>query len=130
MLAPGAKIGNFVETKNATVGPGSKINHLSYVGDAILGAGVNVGAGTITCNYDGANKHVTRIGDGAFIGSNSALVAPIEGRGRRHGRRRQHARPRRVRAGSLTFTRAPITVREDWARPAKPEPAGEARSDG
>ncbi len=76
-LAAGAKVGNFVETKNANVGLGSKINHLSYVGDAVLGQGVNVGAGTITCNYDGANKHQTVIEDGAFIGSNSALVAPV-----------------------------------------------------
>ena len=76
-LAARAKVGNFVETKKAQVGEGSKINHLSYVGDAVLGADVNVGAGTITCNYDGANKHLTQIDDGAFIGSNSALVAPV-----------------------------------------------------
>ena len=76
-LAARAKVGNFVETKKAQVGEGSKINHLSYVGDAVLGAEVNVGAGTITCNYDGANKHLTQIDDGAFIGSNSALVAPV-----------------------------------------------------
>ena len=72
-----SKVGNFVETKNATVGRGSKINHLSYVGDATLGENVNVGAGTITCNYDGAYKHHTSIEDDAFIGSNSALVAPV-----------------------------------------------------
>lgn len=77
-LAAGAKIGNFVETKAATIGAGSKINHLSYVGDATLGANVNIGAGTITCNYDGANKHQTIIEDQAFIGSNSALVAPVQ----------------------------------------------------
>lgn len=76
-LGEGAKIGNFVETKQAQVGPGSKINHLSYVGDAELGAGVNIGAGTITCNYDGVNKHKTVVGDGAFIGSNTSLVAPV-----------------------------------------------------
>jgi bifunctional UDP-N-acetylglucosamine pyrophosphorylase/glucosamine-1-phosphate N-acetyltransferase len=73
----GAKIGNFVETKKADIGAGSKINPLSYVGDAVVGADVNIGAGTITCNYDGVNKFVTRIGDGVFIGSNSALVAPV-----------------------------------------------------
>ena len=72
-----ARIGNFVETKKVTVGEGSKINHLSYIGDAILGGGVNVGAGTITCNYDGTNKYDTHIGDRAFIGSNTALVAPV-----------------------------------------------------
>jgi len=76
-LAENTKVGNFVETKKAIVGKGSKINHLSYVGDAELGEGVNVGAGTITCNYDGYNKHKTTIRDGAFIGSNSSLVAPI-----------------------------------------------------
>ncbi|MGN2243389.1 bifunctional UDP-N-acetylglucosamine diphosphorylase/glucosamine-1-phosphate N-acetyltransferase GlmU [Frateuria sp. GZRR33] len=76
-LAHGVHIGNFVETKQAHLGEGSKANHLTYLGDARIGAGVNVGAGTITCNYDGANKHLTRIGDGAFIGSNSALVAPV-----------------------------------------------------
>ncbi len=77
-LSSGAKIGNFVETKKARIGKGSKVNHLSYVGDAILGENVNVGAGTITCNYDGVNKSVTEIGDNAFIGSNSALVAPLK----------------------------------------------------
>jgi len=70
-------IGNFVEIKKSRVGPGSKVNHLTYVGDAEIGRGVNVGAGTITCNYDGANKFKTVIGDGAFIGSNTALVAPV-----------------------------------------------------
>ncbi len=77
MLASKAKIGNFVETKKAIIGEGSKVNHLSYVGDAEVGRDVNVGAGTITCNYDGANKHLTKIGDRVFIGSNSALVAPV-----------------------------------------------------
>ena len=76
-LGNNTKVGNFVETKKAIVGDGSKINHLSYVGDAKLGCGVNVGAGTITCNYDGVNKHKTKIGDGAFIGSNSTLIAPV-----------------------------------------------------
>jgi bifunctional UDP-N-acetylglucosamine pyrophosphorylase/glucosamine-1-phosphate N-acetyltransferase len=71
------KVGNFVETKKANVGDGSKINHLSYVGDANLGQDVNVGAGTITCNYDGVNKHTTTIGNDAFIGSNSTLIAPV-----------------------------------------------------
>ena len=76
-LAANTKIGNFVETKKAKVGKGSKVNHLSYVGDAELGEGVNVGAGTITCNYDGANKFKTTIGDNSFVGSNSTLVAPV-----------------------------------------------------
>lgn len=73
-----AKVGNFVEIKKATVETGAKINHLSYIGDARVGADANVGAGTITCNYDGFNKHITDIGVGAFIGSNSALVAPVK----------------------------------------------------
>jgi bifunctional UDP-N-acetylglucosamine pyrophosphorylase/glucosamine-1-phosphate N-acetyltransferase len=77
-LANGARIGNFVETKKASIGAGSKVNHLSYIGDATLGVGVNVGAGTITCNYDGIGKHHTEMGDGVFIGSNSTLVAPLE----------------------------------------------------
>ena len=77
VLAKAARIGNFVETKNAQVGEGSKINHLSYVGDATLGSNVNIGAGTITCNYDGVNKSRTDIGDNAFVGSNTSLVAPV-----------------------------------------------------
>lgn len=76
-LAAGVKIGNFVETKKTRMGPGAKASHLSYLGDATVGAKANVGAGTITCNYDGKNKHPTVIGEGAFIGSNTALVAPV-----------------------------------------------------
>lgn len=76
-LAENAKVGNFCEVKNADVAAGAKINHLSYIGDATIGAGANIGAGTITCNYDGFLKHRTNIGEGAFIGSNSSLVAPI-----------------------------------------------------
>jgi bifunctional UDP-N-acetylglucosamine pyrophosphorylase/glucosamine-1-phosphate N-acetyltransferase len=77
VLANGARIGNFVETKNAQIGPGSKANHLAYIGDTEMGEGVNIGAGTITCNYDGANKYRTNIGDRVFVGSNSTLVAPL-----------------------------------------------------
>ena len=73
-----AKVGNFVEIKNSKLGKGAKVSHLSYIGDSKLGADVNIGAGTITCNYDGYNKHETQIGDGAFIGSNSALIAPVK----------------------------------------------------
>jgi bifunctional UDP-N-acetylglucosamine pyrophosphorylase/glucosamine-1-phosphate N-acetyltransferase len=76
-LADEAHVGNFVEIKNSNIGKGSKANHLSYIGDADVGAGVNIGAGTITCNYDGKNKHRTTIGDGAFIGSGTQLVAPV-----------------------------------------------------
>jgi bifunctional UDP-N-acetylglucosamine pyrophosphorylase/glucosamine-1-phosphate N-acetyltransferase len=77
-LGEGAHIGNFVEIKAAVIEAGAKANHLSYIGDAFVGANANIGAGTITCNYDGTDKHQTRIGKGAFIGSNSALVAPVE----------------------------------------------------
>ena len=77
ILEEGSKIGNFVEVKKSTVGKKSKINHLSYIGDSELGKGVNVGAGTITCNYDGVKKSKTKIKDNVFIGSNSSLVAPI-----------------------------------------------------
>ncbi len=76
-LGRGAKVGNFVETKNAVIGPFSKVNHLAYIGDTEIGEDVNVGAGTITCNYDGAGKHRTVLRDGAFIGSNTSLVAPV-----------------------------------------------------
>ncbi len=76
-LANRAKVGNFVEIKKADIGEGAKVNHLSYVGDAIVGAKANIGAGTITCNYDGVNKHLTQIGAGSFVGSNSSLVAPV-----------------------------------------------------
>ncbi|GAW91657.1 bifunctional UDP-N-acetylglucosamine diphosphorylase/glucosamine-1-phosphate N-acetyltransferase GlmU [Calderihabitans maritimus] len=78
VLAPNVKIGDFVEVKNSRIGAGSKVPHLSYIGDATIGTGVNIGAGTITCNYDGEKKWPTKIGDGAFIGSNTNLVAPVE----------------------------------------------------
>jgi bifunctional UDP-N-acetylglucosamine pyrophosphorylase/glucosamine-1-phosphate N-acetyltransferase len=77
-VSEGANIGNFVEVKKSIVGSKSKINHLSYIGDAKIGEKVNVGAGTITCNYDGVSKHNTDIEDGAFIGSNTMLVAPVK----------------------------------------------------
>ncbi|CAH0340723.1 bifunctional UDP-N-acetylglucosamine diphosphorylase/glucosamine-1-phosphate N-acetyltransferase GlmU [Rhizobium sp. CECT 9324] len=76
-LAEGSKVGNFCEVKKAEIGKGAKVNHLTYIGDAFIGADTNIGAGTITCNYDGVNKHETHIGAGAFIGSNSSLVAPV-----------------------------------------------------
>ncbi|WP_022721947.1 bifunctional UDP-N-acetylglucosamine diphosphorylase/glucosamine-1-phosphate N-acetyltransferase GlmU [Rhodopseudomonas sp. B29] len=77
-LGDGAKIGNFVETKAAQIDAGAKVNHLTYIGDAHIGSGANIGAGTITCNYDGFGKHKTEIGEGAFVGSNSSLVAPVK----------------------------------------------------
>ena len=117
-LAAGVKIGNFVETKNAELGEGSKINHLSYVGDARIGRDVNVGAGTITCNYDGANKHVTEIGDGAFIGSNTALVAPVSvGSGATIGAGSTISRD--VPDGALGVSRARQLNKPDWVRPTR-----------
>jgi bifunctional UDP-N-acetylglucosamine pyrophosphorylase/glucosamine-1-phosphate N-acetyltransferase len=117
-LADGAHVGNFVEVKNATIGAHSKANHLAYLGDASIGAGVNIGAGTITCNYDGVNKHRTTIEDGAFIGSNTALVAPITvgkdatiGAGSTLGK---NAPP-----GELTVARAKQTTIRGWKRPKK-----------
>ena len=76
-VGAGAKVGNFVELKKTTLGPGSKAGHLSYLGDATIGENVNIGAGTITCNYDGERKHTTTIADGAFIGSDTQLIAPV-----------------------------------------------------
>ena len=117
-LSQGARIGNFVETKNAQIGKASKINHLSYVGDATVGADVNIGAGTITCNYDGANKHRTVINDRVFIGSNSALVAPVTiNEGATVGAGSTIAR--NVPADGLTLTRAKQTDIEHWVRPVK-----------
>lgn len=118
VLAEGVHIGNFVETKKAVVGRGSKANHLTYLGDAQVGAGVNVGAGTITCNYDGVNKSATVIGDGAFIGSNSSLVAPVEiGAGATIGA--GSVITRNAPADALTVSRARQTTIEGWKRPRK-----------
>ena len=117
-LAKGVKIGNFVEIKKASIGEGSKVNHLSYIGDTTMGKGVNIGAGTITCNYDGANKHQTIIGDNAFIGSDSQLVAPVEvGEGATIGAGStiSHDAPK----GELTLSRAPQQTRKGWKRPVK-----------
>ncbi|MDX1692801.1 MAG: bifunctional UDP-N-acetylglucosamine diphosphorylase/glucosamine-1-phosphate N-acetyltransferase GlmU [Ketobacteraceae bacterium] len=117
-LHQGAKVGNFVETKKSVIGEGSKVNHLSYVGDSILGKNVNVGAGTITCNYDGVNKHQTRIGDNAFIGSNSSLVAPVEiGEGATIGAGSTIAK--NAPPDKLTLTRAKQLTLAGWKRPVK-----------
>jgi len=117
-LADKTKVGNFVEIKKAVIGQGSKVNHLTYIGDTEIGMDVNVGAGTITCNYDGVNKHKTVIEDGAFIGSNTALVAPVRvGKGATVGA--GSAISRDVPPGSLALTRAPQKVVEDWQRPTK-----------
>ena len=118
VLADGVHIGNFVETKNTTVGIGSKANHLTYLGDAVIGAGVNVGAGTITCNYDGANKFTTTIEDGAFIGSNMALVAPV-----RIGKQATIGAGSVIGSeapdGKLTLARARQVTLTSWKRPEK-----------
>ncbi len=117
-LADGAAAGNFVEIKKSRIGAGSKVNHLSYVGDAELGAGVNIGAGTITCNYDGASKHRTVIGDGAFIGSNTSLVAPVSvGENATIGAGSTVNKD--APAGKLTVSRARQTTIEGWRRPDK-----------
>ncbi|SEP00336.1 bifunctional UDP-N-acetylglucosamine diphosphorylase/glucosamine-1-phosphate N-acetyltransferase GlmU [Aquisalimonas asiatica] len=114
-LGTGARAGNFVEIKKAVIGPGSKVNHLSYIGDATLGCDVNVGAGTITCNYDGTNKHHTTIGDGAFIGSGTQLVAPVSvASGSVLGAGTTLTRD--TEADSLTVTRAPARSVSGWSR--------------
>lgn len=113
-LGEGSRIGNFVEVKATTVEAGAKANHLTYLGDSTVGAGANVGAGTITCNYDGFDKHRTEIGAGAFIGSNSALVAPVKiGAGAYVGSGSVITRD--VPAEALAVERSQQAVREGWA---------------
>ena len=109
-----AHVGNFVELKKTTLGKGSKANHLAYLGDATIGEKVNIGAGTITCNYDGVHKHPTVIEDGAFIGSDTQLIAPGDGRQGRL-RRRRIVDHRRRPAGSLAIARGQQVNKEGWA---------------
>jgi bifunctional UDP-N-acetylglucosamine pyrophosphorylase / glucosamine-1-phosphate N-acetyltransferase len=117
-LARGVKIGNFVEVKKSRIGVDSKVNHLSYIGDAEIGTRVNVGAGTITCNYDGANKHLTVVGDDAFIGSNTALVAPVEvGAGATIGAGSTISKD--APGGELTVARGKQVTVRGWKRPVK-----------
>jgi bifunctional UDP-N-acetylglucosamine pyrophosphorylase/glucosamine-1-phosphate N-acetyltransferase len=117
-LADRAHIGNFVEVKNSVIGEDSKANHLAYIGDADIGARVNVGAGTITCNYDGVNKHRTIVEDDVFIGSDTQLVAPIRvGEGATLGA--GTTLTRNAPAGKLTISRARQTTIENWKRPVK-----------
>ena len=118
ILEEGSKIGNFVEVKKSTVGKKSKINHLSYIGDSEIGKGVNVGAGTITCNYDGVKKSKTKIKDNVFIGSNSSLVAPVTleknsiiGAG--------SVITKKVKKDSLALTRSPQTAVNNYKRKIK-----------
>jgi len=109
-----AHVGNFCETKKTTLGRGSKVNHLTYLGDAVIGAGVNVGAGVITCNYDGAEKHTTTIGDGVFVGSDSTLVAPVSiGDGAYVGA--GSCITESVPAGALAIGRSRQVTKEGWA---------------
>jgi bifunctional UDP-N-acetylglucosamine pyrophosphorylase / glucosamine-1-phosphate N-acetyltransferase len=117
-LADDTHVGNFVEIKKTTLGRGSKANHLSYLGDAEIGAGVNIGAGTITCNYDGVNKSLTQIGDDAFIGSNTALVAPVSvGAGATIGAGSVITTV--APAHQLTLSRSRQTTIDGWRRPQK-----------
>jgi len=117
-LANKVKIGNFVEVKKSTIADGSKVNHLTYIGDAEIGTGVNVGAGTITCNYDGANKHKTTIGDGVFIGSGVNLVAPVEiGKGATIGAGSTITKP--VAEDQLAIERSKQVSVEGWKKPSK-----------
>ncbi len=117
-LGSRAKIGNFVETKKADIGEGAKVNHLSYVGDALIGANANVGAGTITCNYDGVNKFRTTIGAGAFIGSNTALVAPVT-IGEMASTGAGSTITQDVPEYALAVGRARQRIIENWKRPEK-----------
>ncbi|MGH7892693.1 MAG: bifunctional UDP-N-acetylglucosamine diphosphorylase/glucosamine-1-phosphate N-acetyltransferase GlmU, partial [Thermodesulfobacteriota bacterium] len=114
-IMDGAKIGNFVEIKKSRIGSGSKVPHLSYIGDAVIGKDVNIGAGTITCNYDGFRKHETFIGDDVFIGSDTMLVAPLKvGRGATTGAGSTITKD--VPEGALAIGRARQTVIENWSR--------------
>ncbi len=132
-LAADAHVGNFVEIKQAEIGEGAKVNHLTYIGDASVGARANVGAGTITCNYDGFDKHRTEIGADAFIGSNSSLVAPVKiGEGAYVGSGSVIAKD--VAADALALTRSPQEERPGWAakvrerRGRKPKSSGNKRT--
>jgi bifunctional UDP-N-acetylglucosamine pyrophosphorylase/glucosamine-1-phosphate N-acetyltransferase len=112
-LAEAVELGNFAETKKSRLGPGTKAHHHCYLGDTVIGAKVNVGAGTITCNYDGFAKHQTEIGDGAFIGSDSQLVAPVKvGEGSYVGAGTTLTED--VPPDTLVFSRAPRIVKEGW----------------
>jgi bifunctional UDP-N-acetylglucosamine pyrophosphorylase/glucosamine-1-phosphate N-acetyltransferase len=121
IVGEGAKIGNFVELKKTTMGPGAKANHLAYLGDATIGAKVNVGAGTITCNYDGTTKHPTVIEDGAFIGSDSQLIAPV-----RIGKGAYVAAGSSITSdvpdGALGIARSRQTNVPDWVERRKSQP--------
>ena len=121
MLAAEVHVGNFVEVKKSKIGKNSKANHLAYLGDAEIGESVNVGAGTITCNYDGINKHETVIGDGAFIGTNSSLVAPVEiGRDATIGA--GSTITKNVEANALAVGRGKQVSVNNWRNPKRIDP--------
>jgi bifunctional UDP-N-acetylglucosamine pyrophosphorylase/glucosamine-1-phosphate N-acetyltransferase len=125
-IGEGAHVGNFVETKKIKLGKGSKANHLTYLGDAEIGAGVNIGAGTITCNYDGVNKHKTIIGDGVFVGSDTTLVAPIRlGNGAYVGA--ASCLTEDVPEDSLAVARARQMNKEGWAKTKREKMAATAK---
>jgi len=122
VVGPSARVGNFVELKKTSLGRGSKANHLAYLGDATIGEGANIGAGTITCNYDGVNKHKTVIEDGVFIGSDSQLVAPVTiGRDAYVGAGSSITRD--VPAGALAIARSHQIVKDGWATKLKADRA-------
>jgi bifunctional UDP-N-acetylglucosamine pyrophosphorylase/glucosamine-1-phosphate N-acetyltransferase len=128
-LADDVHVGNFVEVKNSRLGPGTKANHLTYLGDSDVGSKVNVGAGTVTCNYDGRDKHRTAIGDGAFVGSDTMLVAPVEvgaGATTAAGSVVTHDVP----PGALAVGRARQRNVKDWERRRRRPPKEEERSEG
>jgi bifunctional UDP-N-acetylglucosamine pyrophosphorylase/glucosamine-1-phosphate N-acetyltransferase len=119
-LADGVHLGNFVETKKARLGAGTKANHLSYLGDAVIGASVNVGAGTITCNFDGVNKHETVLGDNVFVGSDTQFVAPVKvGEGAYIGAGTTVTED--VPPKSLSLSRSPQVIKEGWVARKKPK---------
>src|SRR5262249_8874634 len=119
-IGEGAHVGNFVETKKAKLGKGSKANHLTYLGDAEIGEGVNIGAGTITCNYDGVHKYKTVIEDGVFVGSDSTLVAPVRlGKGAYVGA--ASCITEDVPEDALAVGRGRQVVKEGWARQRREE---------
>ncbi len=127
-IGENAHVGNFVETKNVRLGKGSKANHLNYLGDAEIGAGVNIGAGAITCNYDGIHKHLTTVGDGAFVGSDSTLVAPVTiGAGAYIAA--GSSITDEVPPGALAFGRSRQVNKPDWATKKKSEQESDKRGD-
>jgi bifunctional UDP-N-acetylglucosamine pyrophosphorylase/glucosamine-1-phosphate N-acetyltransferase len=117
-IGENAKVGNFVEVKKSTIGKGSKVSHLSYVGDTTMGDDVNIGAGVITCNYDGANKHQTTIEDGVFVGSDTQLIAPVTiGKNATIGAGSTITKD--VPDAQLSLSRSRQTTLKNWQRPTK-----------